>query len=301
MTALPDMEPLEGASVLVTGGAGKLGRHVMAELAAARPGWAVTVLEHPDADVSAVPARVRVVAVDLVCADEVRRAVAGHDVVLHLGGIPRPGLVGDEETFRTNVMGTFHVCAASRAGGVRRVVVSSSTAVIGTDWGRRDRPPERLPIDETHPCRPEDVYGLSKLVAEEVASTASRAGGPSTVVLRPPWLLDDDDVTALAASGGAAPRGAHTYAYVDVRDAATAFRLAAEAPITGCETLFVAAPDSTLDRPLGVAYDDLGLGDVPGLSDRGATDSALSSARAAAVLGWIPSRSWRRAGEAQMR
>src|SRR2546421_26048 len=74
-----------------------------------------------------------------------------------------------EVTFRTNVMGSFNVHEAAWRLGIRRVASVSSEAVLGWDYREREFAPDYLPIDESHPVRPQDAYGLSKEVGESIA------------------------------------------------------------------------------------------------------------------------------------
>ena len=56
---------------------------------------------------------------------------------------------------------------AAERGGVGRFVLASSEAVLGFAYRTRDLKPDYFPIDEDHPLRPQDSYGLSKVAAEE--------------------------------------------------------------------------------------------------------------------------------------
>jgi UDP-glucose 4-epimerase len=190
------------------------------------------------------------------------------------------------------VMGTYQVVEACVRAAVRRLVFASSTAVLGTDWGRRDRVPRYLPFDEDHPLEPEDVYGLSKVVGEAVARAAHLRTGIEVAVLRPAWIVTDDELEELRRSEGAAPRGIHHHAYVHVRDAADAFVRAAEAELR-YEAMYLAADDSTLQEPLSTVLprEFPAIGDMA--TSLSGTRPGLSNARAKAVLGWRPGRSWR--------
>lgn len=271
--------------VVVTGAAGKLGRGLLSHLRARHPDWTIV-----PTDAAGELDGLRVV--DVLDGSALRDVFGGADAVVHLAAIPRPVGNDPDEVMRVNVQGTHHVYRAAVDAGVGRVVLASSTAVIGTDWGRRDVPPDVVPIDEQHPCRPADPYGVSKVCAETIAAAAWRADGLSSVVLRPPWILDDADVADLRARGGGRPAGLHTYAWVHLADLAGAFDAALTAA-AGFEVLFTAAPDSSLALPIADVYRQSGGASVPGLDRLGSTDAALCSARAEAVLGWRATRSWR--------
>jgi nucleoside-diphosphate-sugar epimerase len=73
-----------------------------------------------------------------------------------------------EQSFRVSLLGTWNVLMAAAEQSARRVVICSSDSVIGfTVLVGAMCPPEYLPIDHRHPCRPTDPYGLSKLLCEE--------------------------------------------------------------------------------------------------------------------------------------
>ena len=78
-------------------------------------------------------------------------------------------------TYQTNVVGTFNVHHAAFRLGVKRVVSASSNAIVGWSYSERFMP-DYLPIDEDHPLRPEDVYGLSKEIGETIARSYARKG-----------------------------------------------------------------------------------------------------------------------------
>ncbi len=286
--------------VVVTGGLGRLGQWVVRELADAAPGRVrheVTVLDRvpgPTGSAGEPPDGVRYLVGDVQDLGEVVEVLAGADAVIHLAAYPRPGLVPDEVTFRTNVLGTFNVHEAAWRLGIRRVVSTSSTAAVGFDWRHHDFVPDYLPLDEAHPLRPQDAYGLSKEVGEAIARSYSAKCGMEAVVIRPPALMSPEQMAQLYREGGrAVTRFAH-YSYVDLRDLAEAYRLAIERPIDGCAILFVVADDSSVAEPLCDLFPRL----LPSLGDlaRGLTGSkpSISNARAKAVLGWAPRHSWRR-------
>jgi UDP-glucose 4-epimerase len=196
-------------------------------------------------------------------------------------------------TFRTNVMGTFNVHEAAYRLGIQRVASVSSEAIYGWDYREREFAPDYLPVDEEHPLRPQDAYGLSKEVGEAIARSYTAKCEMETVVLRPPWIVAPEELAELRRNGGREPTRFHMHNYVDARDLAAAFRLAVERPLTGCVVLYVMADDAVVGEPLSVVLPRF----LPETAEmaRPLTGSrpAGSNARAKAVLGWQPRYSWR--------
>ncbi len=145
------------------------------------------------------------------------RAMKGMDAVAHTAALygramwSRP----PEDFLRVNVDGTYNVLWAARRSGARRVVFSSTAAVYGKSLETR------FLVDETTPCEPDHIYGLSKLLAEQLCLYHGRRFGLETVCLRYAKFLP-------------VPKEEHgpglLHERVDVRDAAQANRLALEKP-----------------------------------------------------------------------
>jgi nucleoside-diphosphate-sugar epimerase len=274
--------------IVVTGGSGRLGRVVVDDLLASGH-TVVSVDRVPPLD-AGCPAWVA----DVTCAGDVYQALVGADGVVHLAAYQRPGLVPDTETFGNNIQATYNVLKAASDLGVRRLVVASSIAAYGYQYAPREVLPEYLPLDEQHPCVPEDPYGLSKLVGERLAEAFAQLSGASVVSLRFPGL-NFDPTFASFPERWTTPRGPRGFwTYVDARDAARACRLALEAAPPGHHVLNAAAPTSSMREPT----EALVRRHFPGF--RGALRapagvsqwSGLSSERAERVLGFRAEHVW---------
>lgn len=278
-------------NILVTGGLGKVGRSVVAELTDARPGKTahqVTVLDR-----AAGPERgpVKYLLGDIQDLGQVMEAMIGIDAVIHLAAIHNPNIATAPLVYQTNVIGTFNVHHAAHRLGCKRVVSASSNAVVG--WSYSDRfEPDYLPIDEEHPLRPEDIYGLTKEIGETIAHSYARKG-VGTVILRPSGVVTPEELSELKKTAGRKPLSFQAYSYVDARDLAVAFRLAVEKPLANGTTLFVVADDSNVAEPLCELLPRL----RPSIGDKAraltGTRAAYSNERAKALLGWRPQYSWR--------
>jgi nucleoside-diphosphate-sugar epimerase len=275
--------------ILVTGSAGKLGQWVVRELKSHN--HHVTAFDRVHTTVAAD----RVLMGDIEDLNAVAAAVEGAGAVLHLAGIPTHGLVSDDETFRINVMGSFNVHQAARLGGVPRVVSMSSEAVLGWAPGswQREHLPDYLPIDEDHPCRPQDCYGLSKLAMEAVGRSFTDRCGMVTIFIRAPWIIAPEELDQLTRNNGRPVKDFGLYHYIDARDLAEACRLAVEVDLAGSQALFVGSGETTVSISLAELYPKL----APAIGERAAKLTGrrgpVSIERARHVLGWSPKRSWR--------
>jgi UDP-glucose 4-epimerase len=176
-------QPLEGATVLVTGGAGLIGSHVVDRLIDEGAGE-IRVLDNLvrgcQGNLAAARARraIRFVEGDVRDRATVGRAVAGCDYVVHQAAI-RITLcaVRPRECMEVLVNGTFNVMEAAVESGVKKVVYASSASVYGAA--------EVFPTDERHhPYGNRTLYGAAKLMNEGVARSFHDMYGLPAVGLR---------------------------------------------------------------------------------------------------------------------
>jgi nucleoside-diphosphate-sugar epimerase len=166
--------------ILVTGGAGFIGSHLVQALQAR--GEPVRVLDDLSSgrreNLGPALGRVELVLGDLADLELVRRAVEGCSAVLHQGARPsvERSIQDPLATHRANANGTLNLLLAARDAGVRRVVLASSSSVYG------DSP--SLPKSEEDPPQPKSPYALSKLAAELYAQQFWRLYQLETVTLR---------------------------------------------------------------------------------------------------------------------
>ena len=238
--------------VAVTGSAGRLGRLLAETLS--RHGHEVVPV---DVDAGT--------AVDLTDPDAALRALEGAEAVVHLarerfpyteqGLYDRatetwraPDVTGDGGRFQRNVAMTYNVLAASVLLEISRLVIGSSLAVYGLYYPLRPALPEYLPIDEDHPRRPQDPYGLSKLAGEELCNGFALRSGARIASLRFAGIADDAVYQRLMQRReDPMVRGLGSFwSYIDVRDAAEACRLALEAGFEGHQAFNICAPTTYL-------------------------------------------------------
>lgn len=169
-------------NILVTGGSGNVGKYIVDELL--QHGHSVGVLDlHPPKQKN-----VSFHKTDMLFLSDVEREMKGYDVVVHTAAIPHPLNDPAERVFSVNVNGTFNVLESASRNGIKKVVFTSSESTLGFAFMVNRMVPEYIPIDERHPLRPQDPYGLSKVVGEQICRTYSARYGIRTVCLRAPWI-----------------------------------------------------------------------------------------------------------------
>ncbi|MEV4556640.1 UDP-glucose 4-epimerase GalE [Kitasatospora sp. NPDC049285] len=164
---------------LITGGAGYIGGHVVRELAGA--GEPVVVLDDlSSGSADRLPAGVPLVVGSTLDRPLLDKVIAEHGVtgILHIAAKKQVGESVAEPLryYQENVEGLRLVLEAAVAGGVRRILLSSSAAVYGM--------PDVDLVTESTPCAPINPYGESKLIGEWLLNASATAYGMSTVALR---------------------------------------------------------------------------------------------------------------------
>ncbi|MEI5672952.1 MULTISPECIES: dTDP-glucose 4,6-dehydratase [unclassified Nocardioides] len=178
------MSTLRGARVLVTGGAGFIGSHLVTTLLQDAGVARVIVLDslatgsRENLAHLADDPRLDLWVGDVADPADAAAAVAGAEVVLHLACLGvRHSLHDPVENHRVNASGSLTMLQAALHEGVGRFVHVSSSEVYGTA--------QYAPMDEGHPTCPETVYGAGKLAGEAYARAHFRTYGMPVVVARP--------------------------------------------------------------------------------------------------------------------
>ena len=173
---------LSGARVVVTGGAGNVGSHVVdAALAAgAREVIAVDALVRgvpENLDQALATGRARLVEVDIRDREAVMATLRGCEVLFHQAALRWTRCQeAPRECQEVMVGGTFNVLEAAAEANVRRVVMASSAVVYGE--------PVHLPLDEDHPLSGTTVYGAAKVANEQMGRAIAKLRDLPVVSLR---------------------------------------------------------------------------------------------------------------------
>jgi nucleoside-diphosphate-sugar epimerase len=278
--------------VAVTGGSGKLGRAVVEDLLG--HGYEVHVLDL----VTPPDSRARYTRVELSDYGQVVGALtavddryAQLDAVVHLAALPAPGVAPNAAIFHNNVTASYNVFEAARVAGIRNVVWASSETLLGLPL---EIPPIAIPIDETHPPRPESAYSLGKLVDETIAAQFCRWDPRLKMVgLRFSNVMEPADYARFPGfDNDAQLRKWNLWGYIDARDGAQAVRKALEYPTPGLEIFIIANADTVMSRPSAELAAEVFPG-VPVTREVGGTETLLSIEKARKLLGYEPQHSWR--------
>jgi UDP-glucose 4-epimerase len=284
------------ACVVVTGGAGKLGRACVDELI--RHGWDVVVFDRvrPGQESGAVS-----IPIDLTDYGAVLDAMLGveeryvrPDALVHLAAIPAPGIMPDHLTFMNNMTCTWNVVSAARRAGVTNIVWASSETVLGLPF---DTPPPYIPVDEQYPPRPESTYSLVKTLEEVIADQLCRRDPELKMIgLRFSNVMEPADYARFPSfEDDPGSRKWNLWGYIDARDGAQAVRLALESDLRGTEVFIIANADTVMSRPNGDLIAEF-YADVEVRGDLGEHDTLLSIEKARRLLGYQPAYGWRNAG-----
>jgi len=201
-------------TVLITGGAGFLGINLVRHLLAREQ--RVVSLDLAPFDYADARDKITAIRGDIRHADDVRRAMAGVDVVVHAAAaLP---LYKPADIYSTDIDGTRTVLEEAKRAGIRRVVHVSSTAVYGI--------PDHHPLLEDDKMTGVGPYGEAKVAAERLCEQARR-DGMIIPIIRPKSFIGPErlGVFALfyewAKDGHNFPilgRGDNPYQYLDVED-----------------------------------------------------------------------------------
>ncbi|MGH3452258.1 MAG: SDR family oxidoreductase [Haloechinothrix sp.] len=241
--------------VLVTGGAGFIGSHLVERLL--RDGKAVRVLDNFSTGSRTIVQQwdggVELVVGDLRDEAVVRRSVEGVEIVYHLAAQPSvPLSIRDPlQTYEINVGGTLKLLSAAQEAGCRRLVFASSCAVYGDVDG--------TPSDEGRCPAPVSPYAASKAAGEHLCAVYSKVYGFETVVLRY-FNVFGPRQSADSAYAAAIPRfvarlldnqpsivfgdGEQSRDFIFVEDVAEANIRAAHAPMASGQTVNIASGES---------------------------------------------------------
>ncbi len=174
-----DKDFYKDKKVLVTGGCGFIGSHLVEQLV--NLGAIVTILDNLStgslANIAAVRDCVTLIEGDITNWQDCLHATQGQSIIFHLAALTsvQDSLTNPQRCFDVNVHGTSHILEAARMNNVERFIFSSSAAVYGN---------KETMCKETDECHPLSPYGLSKLIGELLCRLYCEQYGIKTLCLR---------------------------------------------------------------------------------------------------------------------
>lgn len=272
-------------TIAVTGGSGKLGCAVVTRLV--QEGYRVISLDQRLSD----QLRCRQILVELTDLGQVITALQGADAIVHLAAIPAPLLYPSQFIFANNVLSGYNILETAQLLGIPRVVLGSSESSYGFAWAPQAFSPDYVPVDEAHPQKPQECYGLSKVVNETSVSAFNRKGGSWAVSLRFSTVMTTKEYAAID------PEHPERYkktlwSYIDIRDAAEACLAALRQEDRSTEHFNITADDTLSTWPTEQLLDQF----YPDVKTRRSAfpgrEAVVSNALAKKVLAWQPQHSW---------
>ena len=167
-------------SVVVTGGAGFIGSHLVEKLLSL--GYQVTVVDNFSSgrieNLSGISSEIRLIRGDLRLPEVSEEAIRDEvDTVFHFAANPEVRVGDPKEHYENNILATYNLLEAMRRRDVKRIVFASTSTVYGDA--------ARLPTPEDYsPMKPISLYGASKLACESMISAYTYTYGFTAVALR---------------------------------------------------------------------------------------------------------------------
>ena len=276
--------------IAVTGGSGKLGRHVVRRLT--EEGHQVMNLDRTgerSPGLAIVDLRNYGQVLDVLFSLDSRHS--GFDAVVHLGAVPAPGLMPDAATFENNMLSTYNVFQACRRAGIKKVVYASSETVLGLPF---DVDPPYIPVDEEYPTRPESTYSLVKHLEEQMAIQLTRWDPELSITgLRFSNVMDVEDYERFPSfDADATTRKWNLWGYIDGRDGAQAVARALENAQPGFQAFIIANADTVMTRSSSSLAAEV-FPNVTVTKELGEHETMLSIDKARRLLGFEPEHTWR--------
>ena len=288
--------------ILFTGGTGKAGRHVLPWLL--DQGYEILNFDLQPLAHSQISTLIG----DITNSGQVFNAMTSHfsrtgltvgkppgpvDAVVHFAAIPRILLRPDDETFRTNVMGTYIVIEAAMKLGIRKVIIASSETTYGVCFAEGDRDFDHFPLEEDYDVDPMDSYGLSKVVNEKTARAFAARFKADIYALRIGNVIEPHEYGRFPGFAADPPsRKRNAWSYIDARDLAQIVHLCLQKDGLGFQVFNAVNDTITADMPTAEFLAKWCPG-IPVTRQLTGYEAPLSNRKAKQMLGFKEQHDWR--------
>ncbi|RAK99979.1 NAD-dependent epimerase/dehydratase family protein [Aspergillus ibericus CBS 121593] len=223
-----------GKRIIVTGGSGAAGQHIITYLLA--QGHSILNIDLVPIPDPTLASQVHTLRADLTDSGQTYNALCSHfhltepfheplrqlpNAVIHLAGYARNMIVPDNETFRGNALSMYNIIEATCRLNIPKLILASSITVYGVSFAEGDIDFPSFPVDETVDANPMDTYAISKICGERIARGFARRFGNDIYVLRLGRVIAPHEYKGeLFKSYVEEPEKwkAHGWSYMDARD-----------------------------------------------------------------------------------
>lgn len=172
---------IKNKKILVTGGAGFIGSHLVDELVKENKVRVIdnfSIGSEKNLEQAKKSRNLKIIRGDITDLPTVKKAISDIDIVFHLAALGVRESINDPfSVHQVNALGTLNLLLEARKNNIERFIYVSSSEVYGTA--------NYVPMDENHPLNPETIYGASKLAGEMYAFSYFRTYRFPSVVIRP--------------------------------------------------------------------------------------------------------------------
>lgn len=291
--------------IVLTGGSGKAGQAIIAELLDAGHqilNLDLVMMDHPS---------VHTLKTDLADSGQVFNALSSQwalsepfpeglpprpDAVIHMAGYARNMLVPDNETFRANSQGTYNLIEAACKLGIRKIIIASSITVYGVSFAQGEANYASFPIEEDQDVNPTDTYAIAKLCNERVSRGFAQRFGADIYILRIGHVIGPDEYnTDTFESYVHEPSlwKVHGWSYIDSRDLGGMCLAGLETDGLGFQ-VFNATNDQITNLERTEDFLKKQHPDIPITRSLGESEAPISNAKIKRLLGFREKHTWRK-------
>lgn len=297
-----------GKRIVVTGGSGKAGQHIISYLL--QQGHEILNIDLVPLPSNIFSDHVHTLRADLADSGQAHGALSSHfhltepfrepsgppDAVIHLAGYARNMIVSDNETFRGNAMSTYNVIEAACRLGIKKVILASSVAAYGVSFAEGDTDFPSFPVDEDVDANPMDAYAISKICGERIARGFVRRFPTDIYVLRVGRVVTPDEYKSPMFDAYVKSPDewkVHGWSYIDARDLGQMCDLAIGKDGLGFQ-IFNAVNDEITNYTTSTA-EFLGrvCPNTPITRSMGAREAPISNRKIKDLLGFRENHLWR--------